>query len=337
MKFATINDAIDFYTKLAAENPENSVILNTLGDLYVKAGNRAKALTYYRQAMEILEKNTNYHNAIAIGKKILRYVGKDPTILLKIAKLYTKIGDYREAIKYVLLIEPEEVDMEYANEITGLIEFLISTIDNPEVKLRLTKISDEIKERLQTPMEPEEQFDLLGFDESTDEMPPLLEEASIRIGEDTIIDLSVPEKTVEKTAKRVEPEFLEEVLKKISLGLYLTNDNYTDQIEVLIKAGFFNEALWLLQNCSSKERASFSFDEMLLKCLVETKKVDELRSIINELEIGDSAEAIYYRGRAYEILQEKEKSLEYYYKVKALYGDYRDVNDRIQKLRSEIK
>lgn len=337
MKFATINDAIDFYTRLAAENPENSVILNTLGDLYVKAGDRAKALTYYRQAMEILEKNTNYQNAIAIGKKILRYVGKDPEILLRIAKLFTKIGDYREAVRYVLLIEPEEVDLNYAEEVTGLIEFLISTIDNPDVKLKLSRISDGIKERLQATPEPVEQFDLLGFEGSSEDMPPLLEETPIRIGEDTIIDLSVPQETVEKPTKKVEPEFLEEVLKKLSRGSYQVNENYSDQINVLMDAGFYGEALWLLHNLPDDERKALPFAEMLLRCLVETNRVDELRAIITDLNGGESPETIYYMGRAYELLKEDRKALEFYYKLRSLYGDFKDVNERIQKLRSGIK
>lgn len=337
MKFATINDAIDFYTKLATENPDNSVILNTLGDLYIKAGDRAKALNYYRQAMDIFEKNTNYQNAIAIGKKILRYVGRAPEILIKIARLYTKIGDYREAIKYVLLIEPDQVDLNHAEEITGLIEFLISTIDNPDVKLKLSRISDGIKERLQAAPEPDEQFDILGFAEPTDDMPPLLEEASIRIGEDTIIDLSVPQETVEKVTKRVEPEFLEEVLKKLSRGTYQSNDEYAEQIKVLMDAGLYKESLWLLQNLPPNDRKSLPFDEMLLICLVETRSVDDLKAIIDDLKVGESPEVIYYKGRALELLRESKKALEFYFKLRSFYGDYKDVNERIQKLRSEIK
>ena len=337
MKFATINDAIDFYTKLAAENPENSVILNTLGDLYVKAGDRAKALNYYRQAMEILEKNTNYQNAIAIGKKILRYVGKNPETLVKIAKLYTKIGDYREAIRYVLLIEPEEVDLDHAEEVTGLIEFLISTIDNPEVKLKLSRISDAIKERLQATPEPAEEFDLLGFAESAEDMPPLLEEATIKIGEDAIIDLSVPQETVERPTKKVEPEFLEGVLKNLSEDVYQTSDNYNEQIKVLMDAGFYKEALWLLHNLPQDLRKNLPFDEMLLRCLVETNRVDEIKAMINDLSSGESAESIYYTARAYELIKENEKALTFYYKLRSLYGDFKDVNERIQKLRSGIK
>jgi len=44
MKFATISDAIDYYRKLATENPDNPMILNTLGDLFVKSGDKKRAL-----------------------------------------------------------------------------------------------------------------------------------------------------------------------------------------------------------------------------------------------------------------------------------------------------
>ncbi|GEM_PF-5197719 len=336
MKFATINDAIDFYRKLAVENPNNSTVLNTLGDLYVKTGDKKEALNYYKQAMEILEKNASYQNAIAIGKKILRYVSRDPETIFKLSKLYTKIGDYNEAVKYVSLLDPEKIDEAHYDEIIGLLNFLISSVDARDTKLKLTRLLDLFKEKLATLAGPVDEFDLLGFQSSeTDDMPPLLEESTIKIGPDTIIDLSVPGEEVEHPPRKAEPEYMLQILQKVSKGSYITYDPDFEDVKNLVDSGLYRPAIWLIQNMEKKMGKPWK--ELLLKCFVETGEVDGIYPLIDELDGVEDPETLYYIARAHENIGNREKALFFFRKLFAYYGAYRDTKERIEKIRSELE
>jgi len=338
MKFATINDAIDFYRKLAIENPNNSTVLNTLGDLYVKIGDRKEALKYYKQAMEILEKNASYQNAIAIGKKILRYVTKDQETIFKLSKLYTKIGDYGEAIKYVSLLDPETIDESYYDEIIGLLNFLSSSVDSPDVKLRLTRLMDLFREKMETLSGPLDDYDLLGFQATdNDDMPPLLEESTIKIGPDTIIDLSVPGEEVEAPPRKVEPEYFIQILTKLSKDQYIPFSPKFDDIKKLADAGLYKPAIWLIQSMTPEERESHPWKELLLKCFVEAGETEEILPLLDELQDTRDPETMYYIGRAYEETGRKDRALEIYRKLYVYFGEFKDTKERIQKIRSEIE
>ncbi len=338
MKFATINDAIDFYRKLAVENPNNSTVLNTLGDLYVKIGNRKEALKYYRQAMEILEKNASYQNAIAIGKKILRYVTKDQETIFKLSKLYTKIGDYAEAIKYVSLLDPDSIDESYYDEIIGLLNFLSSSVDSPDIKLKLTRLLDSFKEKAATLAGPLDEYDLIGFQAAeTDDMPPLLEESTIKIGPDTIIDLSVPGEEIEAPPKKVEPGYFIQILEKISKDFYIPFEVEFEDIERLVNSGLYQPAIWFIQNMDAEKRKNHPWKELLLKCFVEAGENDGLYPLLNDLEGSENPETLYYIARAHENLGNRDRALETFRKLYTFFGEYRDTKDRIQKIRSELE
>lgn len=333
MKFATISDAIDYYRKLATENPDNPMIFNTLGDLFVKSGDKKRALEEYKRAMELLEQGTSYQNALAIAKKILRYIGKDVEIIIKISRLFTKIGEYGEAIRYIFLLSPDDLSTHQMEKVMGLVNFLVSSADNAEVKLRLTKLYNVLREKIGNGGDRVEDF-TIGYEEEgyNEDVPPLLVEDQVKIGDETIIDLSIPG---EFTSEKIDLDFLKFVLRNISVDKYIPFRVNYNSLNALIKGGFYREALWLLHNCNSEERNGFDWKKVLIKCLVETDSKEEIKNTIEDFkEVKLDTEGLYYLGRAYELIDERDKALKYYLKVKTYYGNFRDVEKRIQNLRS---
>ncbi len=336
MKFATLSDAIDYYRKLANENPDNPVIINTLGDLFVKSGDKKRALDEYKRAMKLLEEKASYQNALAIAKKILRYVGKDIETIIKISRLYTKIGEYDEAVRFVSILNPEELSEAQSEEVAGLVNFLLSSAGTPDVKLRLTKLYNALREKIGNLIDTGEDFSLGSEEEMySEDVPPLLAETPLKIGDETIIDLSIPGETGDFSRESVDPDFLKTVIKKLSENKYVQFPVNYEMLDTLIKGGFYKEALWLLHNTSFEERNGFNWKKILVKCLVETESKEEIRNTIEDFEtIEMDAESIYYIGRAYELIDNQEMALKYYLKTKTYFGNYRDVYKRIQNLRS---
>ncbi len=336
MKFATLSDAIDYYRKLASENPDNPMILNTLGDLFVKSGDKKMALQEYKRAIELLERGASYQNALAISKKILRYIGKDIETIIKISRLFTKIGEYGEAIRYISILNPDELSDAQTEEVAGLVNFLITSAENPEVKLRLTRLFNSLKERIGNGGETEEDF-TIGYEGEiySDDVPPLLAETHVKIGDETIIDLSIPGESEKFVSETTDPDFLKTILRKLSEDRYRPLSVNYDSLNALIKGGFFREALWLLHNSSLEERNGFDWEKVLIKCLVETESKEEIKNTIEDFEeVRLDPETIYYTGRAYELIGEYDKALKYYLKAKTYFGNFRDVERRIKNLRS---
>lgn len=66
-----ISRTIEEYRKLVAKDPEDPVLLNALGDLYVRAGKVDMAQNCFQLLAEIFYQQKNLLKALAIYKKII--------------------------------------------------------------------------------------------------------------------------------------------------------------------------------------------------------------------------------------------------------------------------
>ena len=76
--------AVDLYEKLNTADPDDSNVLNMLGDTYFKGGNPAKALDAYIATMVILEKKEQSDKLIRLSKKVSKNFPDDPRVKNKI-------------------------------------------------------------------------------------------------------------------------------------------------------------------------------------------------------------------------------------------------------------
>ena len=106
-----VPQAIGEYLKIIKFDPNDVLILNTIGDLYLRQRNVPEATKYFSSVAESYVRNHFFLKAIAVYKKILSADPNNLEIILTIASLYAKQGlsvDARnQYLKVAALLEKE--------------------------------------------------------------------------------------------------------------------------------------------------------------------------------------------------------------------------------------
>jgi tetratricopeptide (TPR) repeat protein len=87
-----VQQAIGEYLKIVKFDPNDVMILNTIGDLYLRQGNRIEANKYFSQVADSYVRNNFFLKAIAVYKKILTADPNNLEINSVMASLYAKQG-----------------------------------------------------------------------------------------------------------------------------------------------------------------------------------------------------------------------------------------------------
>ena len=96
-----IDKAITEWEKLVKEYPD-SPSYNTLGDLYLKSGDKASAISSFHKAANLFRHEGFSLKALALYKKILNIKPSDAESLLSLGELNEEKGLTTDAIKYYL-------------------------------------------------------------------------------------------------------------------------------------------------------------------------------------------------------------------------------------------
>lgn len=85
-----VDKAIQEYRRLISIESKNPNLYNELGDIYLRASDKAQAVQNFEKASVIYEKVALYNNAVAVCKKILRVNPEKIDTILKLAELRAK-------------------------------------------------------------------------------------------------------------------------------------------------------------------------------------------------------------------------------------------------------
>jgi tetratricopeptide (TPR) repeat protein len=96
-----IDKAITEWEKLAKEYPDGNTF-NTIGDLYLKRGNKSEAIDAFHKAASFLRQEGFVLKALALYKKILNINAGDSEALYSLGELNEAKGLTMDAIKYYL-------------------------------------------------------------------------------------------------------------------------------------------------------------------------------------------------------------------------------------------
>ncbi len=111
-KFA---QAVGEYEKLIKQDPDEPMLLNTVGDLLVRQGRTEEALGYYRKVVELYLTEDYHVKATAMLKKLLLVDPDDLRSRERLAGLYEKLGlRYDSATHLRLIIEAREKAEDYS-------------------------------------------------------------------------------------------------------------------------------------------------------------------------------------------------------------------------------
>lgn len=98
-----IPSAIQEYTRIVEHDAEDFNALNTLGDLYARIEKRAEAATCYRRVAEHYREQGFTLKAVAMYKKLTRFVPEDQHTGLALASLYEQQGLMVDARQHYLI------------------------------------------------------------------------------------------------------------------------------------------------------------------------------------------------------------------------------------------
>lgn len=96
--------AINEYLKIIKDEPDDILVLNTLGDLYLRQSKTSEANKLFMRVAEKYAANNFLHKAIAVYKKILQTDPDDLDVNLHLASLYERQGMNVDARNQYLLV-----------------------------------------------------------------------------------------------------------------------------------------------------------------------------------------------------------------------------------------
>lgn len=129
-------NAIEEYQKVLDANPHDKNVLNTVGDLCVRAGRPDDASRYFVLVAERYESEGAVQSAIAVYKKIVKLEGVSPDITIKLADMLRKVGHISDArVQYTVAVEAYKRADDKPKALA--IQQKIADLDPENVSLRL--------------------------------------------------------------------------------------------------------------------------------------------------------------------------------------------------------
>jgi tetratricopeptide (TPR) repeat protein len=101
------------FSKEVEKSPRDKRLLIKLGDLYLKSGDKEKAIREYLRVADLFAEEDLNERAIAIYKRVVSVNPKHIEAFLKMAELYVKerlLGDAKTCYERILKIKPNDQD-----------------------------------------------------------------------------------------------------------------------------------------------------------------------------------------------------------------------------------
>lgn len=136
-----VAQAIQEYQTILRSDPNDQVVLMTVGDLFVRQSNMSQAVEYFERLAQIYLNDGFNSKAIAIYKKISKLAPNETQPLEKLANLYVQQGILSEARPIFLQLAEAHLK---ANQTSKAVEVLRRLLevepDNPRVQRRLAEL-----------------------------------------------------------------------------------------------------------------------------------------------------------------------------------------------------
>jgi len=135
-----LQNAIAEYEKILKADPRDLTVLNTIGDLYARIGDNARAIQYFKQVGDAYAADGFTVKAIAVYKKISKL---QPSLdgTLKLAELFTQQGLFNDARAQYLQVAEEFLR---SGDLDKAIRIFQKTLEmdpeNVAMKLRLAEV-----------------------------------------------------------------------------------------------------------------------------------------------------------------------------------------------------
>lgn len=133
--------AIAEYQQILKHEPNDQIILMTVGDLFVRKGETFQAIEYFERLAGVFTKDGFLTKAIAIYKKIAKLAPEETKPLEKLADLYVQQGILSEARPIFLQLAEAHLKANRREPAAALLRKLLEAEpDNLRVQMRLAEI-----------------------------------------------------------------------------------------------------------------------------------------------------------------------------------------------------
>ncbi|HEV2489813.1 MAG TPA: tetratricopeptide repeat protein [Candidatus Acidoferrales bacterium] len=136
-----VAQAIQEYQQILRSDPNDQVVLMTVGDLFVRQGNMTQAVEYFERLADRYLHDGFNSKAIAIYKKISKLAPAETQPLEKLANLYVQQGVLSEARPIFLQLAEAHLKSNQTNKAVEVLRRLLEVEpDNPRVQRRLAEL-----------------------------------------------------------------------------------------------------------------------------------------------------------------------------------------------------
>jgi len=295
--------AISEYEKVAQLDPNDLISSNILGDLYVRHGQKGKALTVFGGIAASYVKEGVVLKAIAVYKKIIRLApGEDSEPYLQLAALYQSQSLMGEAIENLKVVLEYQRDNKKDKDAVETIKKIL------EIKPGLIRLRRELADIY------------IKLDNVSEARNELIAVAA---------DLAQQDREAEAEAilNDILREDPENVKVMLSLGrIYQKNEKNDEAFEILQK---------ILKIDSSNEDALVLFSDMLLK-KGEVEKGREYLKTLLEIHSKNTAGKLLYARSCIKIADMTEAGKEYF-KLAELYLENKDFEQCVETMQEFLR
>ena len=149
LELGKIPAAIKEYCKIVEDEPDDLTTLNMLGDLYVRVGNQAAAISCFRRIAEHYRDQDFALKAIAMFRKIDRLQPHNTEIATHLADLYAQQDLVVEARAHYLAVATAHSKAGATHEALGVLR-KIADLDSQNTEIRIKLAEGYLKEGMNT-------------------------------------------------------------------------------------------------------------------------------------------------------------------------------------------
>ena len=126
--------------KLAEDEHPDIGLYNRVGDLYVRIGDLSKAVDHYEQAAQLYLEAELPNNAIAVCKKVIRYVPDRHSIYLRIGQIRAGQGFFTDARQnFLIYAERVQAEGDLEEALRALMEFADLSPGDVEIRMAVAQ------------------------------------------------------------------------------------------------------------------------------------------------------------------------------------------------------
>ena len=270
--------ALEQYLKIHELEPEDTTILNNIGDLYVRLGDKENAMLWYSQLAESFSAREMFANAVVTYRKILKLAPKNQEVITQLALICERQGQKADAKNFYQILAQQKMDLGEHNEASSLLQKACNL--EPECSQSFLKMAQHLE--LQGKSEEAircylQSASLLADQNKTTEAITVTENV-LRIrpkNSDVLKALFRILERVGMTSRAI--EYLQSLAKVEDSDFKLT------MCELLISVGDVESALKILKESVRDDSAFYAPAVKILKLLISEGKLDSALDLMESI------------------------------------------------------